>query len=79
MFFMTFPKLKPPKASILLSAKFNVSNAGNETGGKSGIIFCPRFHVLSEDNPSNANPNKNYGGESVPSPLVLPVVLLMIC
>ena len=53
MFFMTFPKLKPPKASILLSAKFNVSNAGNATGGKSGIIFCPRFNVLSEDNPSN--------------------------
>ena len=50
---MAFPKLKPPKASILLSAKINVCNAGNETGGKYGIIFCPRFNVLSEDNPSN--------------------------
>ena len=53
MFFMTFPKLKPPKASILLSAKFNVCNAGNETGGKYGIIFCLRSSVLSEGNPSN--------------------------
>jgi hypothetical protein len=50
---MTFPMLKPPKASILLSAKFNVCNAGNETGGKSGIILCLRSSVLSDDNPSN--------------------------
>ena len=53
MSFKFFPKLNPPKASILLSAKFNVCNAGKETGGKYGIIFCSRFNVRSEDNPSN--------------------------